>query len=188
MESKYILRNFTEEDFSREVEQCKQQLVKLGYKGVLVKQYVLVLSTKMCTTMGLCTYLKGWSKFELKLNKAFADTVEDYNALKDVIMHEVCHTIRGCNNHTGKWLELVHRVNEEYGYHIQRQASQSMNYTKYKEEHGLGKYRYCIRCKVCNNSYEYQNRTELIRQIEEGKQPTYFCPCCESMNFELEVL
>ena len=36
-------------------------------------------------------------------------------ALRYILMHELCHTIDGCFNHGKKWRQWVERLNEEHG-------------------------------------------------------------------------
>lgn len=182
-----IVRQFTLEEFGNMVETCKKQLVKIGYKGVLKKKYILVLNNRLKKVLGLCRYLHGWSEFSIELNEEFANRAENLMLIQNVVMHELIHTIKGCDKHTGKWLEIAKRVNEEYGYHISRETESGTNYDNYTKEIGVGCTRYLILCKSCENTYWYHNKVKLVRQMEEeeGTSSKYVCGYCGQIALKL---
>lgn len=168
-------RNFTLADFEREVEKCRKQLIQLGYKGVAKKEYILNINNRFRTTMGMCTYLKGWSKFKIEINEHFANTADIWE-IRDVIMHEVCHTIKGCRGHSGKWKEVITRVNETFGYAIEQCVAERCK-----------GYKYMIKCAECGGSCFYKNKVRIVRELEELGSSNYCCGNCSSLNLQLYI-
>lgn len=185
METEGIIRQFSLADFEKMVEICKEQLVNIGYKGVLNKKYILVLNTKLKKVLGLCRYLHGWSEFSIELNEQFVNRTEDLSLVQNVVMHELIHTIRGCDRHTGRWLEIAKKVNDKYGYNISRITEGGINYDNYMKQIGVGTAKYVIMCKVCNNSYWYHNKVEMIRRMQEYGCGSFACGECGAIALKL---
>ena len=40
------------------------------------------------------------------------------DALRSILAHELCHTIKGCFNHGAEWRSYVERLNAEHGFRI----------------------------------------------------------------------
>ncbi len=54
-----------------------------------------------------------YNRFKITVSTlAFKKYKRDRSAWEDLILHELCHTIRGCYNHRRKWKSWVMHLNE----------------------------------------------------------------------------
>lgn len=54
--------------------------------------------------------------------KLLKENVSD-KSVKETIIHELLHTVKGTKGHTGLWKVLAEKVNHAYGYNIKRVSS-----------------------------------------------------------------
>ncbi len=93
-------------------------------------------------------------------------------ACKDTMIHEILHSCKGGNGHTGKWKEYAEIMNQKYGYHIKRQTS--------GEEKGLENYRsksnpvrYYFKCTGCGQMVMRKRKCDFTKYYKR-----YVCAYC----------
>lgn len=67
---------------------------------------------------GRCRYIADEDRYYIEISYRLVDDAASDKALKETILHELCHTVDGCMNHQKKWKETVAKLNERYGYNI----------------------------------------------------------------------
>ena len=67
---------------------------------------------------GRCRYIADEDCYYIEISYRLVDDAASDKALKETILHELCHTVDGCMNHQKKWKETVAKLNERYGYNI----------------------------------------------------------------------
>lgn len=129
---------------------------------------------KGVTTFGLCkkiNTIKG-IEFSILINPVL---YANEDSLMETMVHEVLHTVDGCDNHGKLWVENANIMNNKYGYHISRCSSY--------EEKGLVRPdpKYKLKCNCCGEVY---NKNALRKKFIQDFN-YYFCSCCNARNFEL---
>ncbi len=149
--------------------------------GIAYDDGVAIFANDRFTSLyGQARRRRGALHFEISINSALLeDTVAD-KALENTILHELLHTVEGCQNHGAKWKRLANLVNSRYGYDIQRCGGD-------KDENSgavdalIESNRYVIRCKKCGDIVALRNRKcKLVNHPD-----WYLSNCCKS---ELEVI
>lgn len=171
----------TQEQLMVLFEECKTQLVNLGYIEILNNHYNIYINTKFKSVLGrIGRYLPNY--FIIEINSRYLDVCTE-NAIKNTIMHELIHSIQGCMNHGCKWKNIAHQVNSFYGYNVQRTNSYK-EYDSVYTPHALP-YKYMIRCKHCNKIWKYKKTTNIIKELQQNNASSLYCPYCNHRVFEL---
>lgn len=148
--------------------QCRTELASIGIFCGKVNRWTV--NTRAKTRWGLCRKLPDGS-FEIEISAMLLqDSVSD-RAAKETIIHELLHTVAGCNGHTGKWKLLAALVNQKLPmYQIKRTTS--------AEEKGMQNvrktqsYRYLLRCSSCGKNIQRQKKSAVVEHPER-----YRCTC-----------
>ena len=122
--------------------------------------------TRATRTFGKCRLIKD-NTYTIYISKYFLNnpTAE----IKNVLVHEVLHTVKGCMNHGNKWKVLANRMNSKYGYNIKRTS----NYILNSEEANQIKRQYTIKCQGCGQTIYRQKKSKLVT-----KPHLYRCGKC----------
>lgn len=126
-----------------------------------------VVDTRPKRRYGQCR--KRGLTFEIGISKFMLDDSIPDKALENTIIHEVLHTIDGCQNHGSKWKHYAGIVKEHLGYDIRRCNG---------DKEGLpvtAQFRYAVRCTGCGMVFRRMKRTDLIKYPE-----WYRCGKCHS--------
>ncbi len=124
--------------------------------------------------LGCCKQIKGGlcPEFQLELSVMLQEAEE--KTLKEVMIHEILHTCRGCLNHGDRWKQLAERAGKAYGYSIKRTASfEKLGIEAEKEEQK----RYRIRCSCCGSTFYRARRSKVVQHPE-----CYRCARCGSRD------
>lgn len=85
----------------------------------------------------------------------------------ETLAHEVLHACRGCRNHGEHWRAYAQRMNEAYGYRIQRTATwESMGLADEKPV------RHLLVCESCGREFRRARSSPLVEHPER-----YRCKC-----------
>lgn len=95
---------------------------------------------------------------------------ESDERIKEVMLHELLHTCKGCFNHGKAWKALAEKVNQSYGYHISTYADANYLETVRPQSEP---YRYAIVCTRCGNIGYRRKKSKVITQIKN-----YRCSKC----------
>ena len=129
-------------------------VVKADLKGVVpysenITSKVLLLSNRNKRTLGRCTRDIGSTQFTISLNPKLENMSEQL--IKDVLAHEIIHTVKGCFNHGYNFKNYMYRVNYNCkNYNVETK-------TKSKEWEENKQYKYKLTCKKCGMVI-YRNR------------------------------
>ena len=130
------------------------KVVQADLKGVVpysenITSKVLLLSNRNKGTLGRCTRNRENTKFTISLNPKLKNMSEQL--IKDVIAHEIIHTVKGCFNHGYNFKNYMYRVNYNCkNYNVETK-------TKSKEWEENKQYKYKLTCKKCGKVF-YRNR------------------------------
>lgn len=80
--------------------------------------------------------------------------------IKEIIIHELLHTCKGCFNHGKEWKRKAAEVNRMYGYKIKTYAEPKQQDIENKTEPG---YKYIIECKGCGTIGYRKKKSKLIQ-------------------------
>ena len=156
-------------DLMKLVAESKAELDAIGIPYRTVRNWTV--NTRARSRWGQCkTISKGVFDIDIS-ERLLSGDVPDFSA-KNTIIHELLHTVEGCEGHGGKWKQLAERVNQAYPqYHIKRVTS--------NEEAGVQPiqkpYRavYKIACSRCG-TYTYRQKASKLVQHPER----YRCAKC----------
>lgn len=127
--------------------------------------YDIKVNTRAKKRLGCCkkVSLNLIPGFQLEISSRLLDSGE--RQLKEVIIHEILHTCKGCFNHGKRWKAYAVLVNKAYGYHVSRTA----------DCEGLEQaYRYEIICENCGNVFLRMRKSKVVRKPEN-----YRCGKCK---------
>ena len=116
-------------------------------------------------TLGRCTYQGG--RYYISLNPNLLKFGNDgYNIIKDVIAHELCHTLPGCLNHGPEFHKYARLIGQLMGYKIDTKADvDASNY--------FGKYlpdaNYRLICNKCGNEIPKSNMCDAVKNPSRYK-------------------
>ncbi len=140
---------------------CLKELQEIGIIDKVAANITWRIDTRAKKRLGVCekknkmTYTYHTIGISDWVLKSFSD-----KDIKNTIMHELLHTINGCNNHGYNWQRYAELVNEKLGYEISRLANveklcekNNINYETFREQTR----RYKIICKKCGKVF-YQSR------------------------------
>lgn len=145
------------------LEECLKELETID-----IRPYGKILSirenSRAKSRLGYCRQIKGgpFPQYRLEISTMLKEW--ESQKLKEVIIHEVLHTCKGCLNHGALWKKLAAEVNKTYGYSIKRTA---------EPQNPENVYRYRIRCISCGNTSYRIKRSKIVQKPE-----IYQCARC----------
>ena len=157
-----------ENELQRLLTECLQELGMLGIypsgKIVAIRE-----NSRAKKRLGCCKKRdsKG-QEYELEVSTLLKG--QDEKTIKEIIIHEILHTCKGCFNHGSRWHRLAEQVYRAYGYRIESTA----DYKRLNLEEELNKqYRYCIRCQGCGNTFFRMRAGKIVKYPD-----LYRCGLC----------
>ena len=144
---------------------CEAELRSIGIQPAAQIRWTV--NTRATRRWGCCKK-SGPDAYEISISSRLLQDDVEIQAVKDTIMHELLHTVKGTKGHTGLWLKLAAQVNQRLPqYHIQRTASY--------EEKGIEPVpaRYLLRCTHCGRDFSRQKMSNLVRAPQN-----YRCGAC----------
>ena len=136
-------------------------------------------------TLGLCKHRKEfvvkrgfYTKNYIYINKAFL-TVEDELAIKSVLMHELIHTIRNCDNHGRMFKFYAKKANEDFGVKISTKASdlECEAFDKGQKDLGIVP-KYEVVCMECGQVTPFYRKNKLCNYLLNDIPNEYYCSKC----------
>lgn len=154
------------EKLERLFKKSLEEVEDLGIKPSK-KIYSIKINTRAKKRLGCCkkVAINMIPGFCLEIASHLMDGDED--KIKQVIIHEILHTCKGCFNHGEKWKQYAEKVNKAYGYCISRTA----DYDASEEV-----YRYAIVCKNCGNVIYRIRKSKVISNPDD-----YRCGKCKGL-------
>lgn len=143
------------------VEDARQQLIDAGYGEVKNYTYETNLSKKMTRVLACIRRLpEDFKAFEIRVSVLYART--NPTALKQTIMHELIHSLKGCMNHGIHWQRAAANINAAYGYQIARTSDAGAAYKEAKNEMA----RYEVVCQGCGAVHKYTKQSKAVKYPE----------------------
>ena len=140
---------------------CMEELDAIGIP--YVKPREITVNTRAKSRWGQCRRV---SKTEFTINiseRILRDEVSDA-ATKNTVIHELLHTVDGCQNHGPKWKSLAAKVNRAYPkYNIQTSTS--------AQEKGIEpvieyvNYKYKVGCETCGTFKLYTRKGKVVSNV-----------------------
>ena len=181
-------RDYTVDDISDEIKQCKVFLKSEGFrnfhgdKGMEVVKFNLI-SPKV---LGQCGYKSYGVEFDF--NPTYFQIADKISA-HSTIMHEVIHSVVGCENHLSKFQMLAKLVNYKLGLKVQTHTTDTA-YAQYIQKIKAQKSKYQITCKGCGHVYYKQRMSksiDLMIRLEGKPSPYFTCPYCGGNAFDVKI-
>lgn len=163
-------------DLNRLIEECKAEVEAVGIE--IGNIYKVSVNNRAIKRWGRCRR-SPYGTYEIEISyRLMGDDVDD-KATKTTIIHELLHTVRGGNGHTGEWKRCANLMNKTYGYDIKRTTS--------CDEKGVAEVvstikrngpKYRILCEHCGKVYNYYKRSKIINYfIESPYKANRDCKC-----------
>ena len=124
---------------------------------------------------GQCSYNPITNSYTIEINaRLLTDDVPDKSTL-NTIVHELIHTCDGCMNHGTLWKYYANKMNQKYGYHVQRtNSSTSLNAEPAPAN-------YIVTCTNCGAEYRYMRKGKVVKLLEQrGENSGCRCGVCRS--------
>ena len=187
------IRNFTMEDYKKLYEEVKKDLISYGFPQIEEIQHTLSLDLKGYRIYGRCRKTRlNSSSATIYLNKSYADSTT-IDRIKNTIMHELIHSIKGCSGHTGKWKDIAQMVTykSQGTYEIKRLGTSCAEFkdtvTKERKPTQKTQNKFLITCNNCKKQFKYKTRCKAVRAIEKSPDGCR-CPYCQGKNFSIKYL
>ena len=166
-------------DLNQMLNDCKQELISLGYNEVQDKYYSVSINPRFRHKLGCCSLDKKTLFYKIQISKVFMEICPD--KIKNTMMHELIHSVNGCMNHGPNFQHLAALVNRKFGYNV-KTHSDVPEYSKYLNE--TKHYRYKLMCNTCRKEWLYEKAGKLVRGVL--KNPNYCkCPHCRGNSFSV---
>ena len=151
-------------DYKAIYEECRYLLQKMG---ICTRDDInVVINSRAKSRWGLCKIAKGNITIEIS-DRLLDDNVPD-TSLKDVMIHELLHSVAPGYHHGGKWLYLAKKVNDRYpDLNIVRGESAAAYGVKDDFD-----YKYIIKCTKCGHKFGRRKMSKVITNLNE-----YRCKC-----------
>ena len=171
-------------DLNTLMNECKKELIDLGYYEVMNKSYMICFNSRFKAKLGQIKLIPGG--YQIDINSHFAEICPE--GVRNTIMHELIHSLQGCMNHGNKWQTIAKLVNNTLHYNVTT-TSYYEKYQKYYNAHSnKSTTKYTLTCATCNHKWNYKKRTKLITKIQNNQAYVVMCPYCGGAEFHLTNL
>lgn len=153
--------------------ECFRDLIDLGYRVPIEKSVKIEYNNRLLKAFGRCkskavmcggTFM-GYATHTIDLNTVLQNCSNEF--LKNVIMHELIHTIAPKDGHRGLFLTIMYRVNNSKGYNVEIKGTD-----KQAREEKKKQYKYEVVCKKCGTLIGYRHRKPsqpMIHSRDKGE-------------------
>lgn len=160
---------WTWEDKKKVYSITRQYIDELEGKGFIVRTLNKIEFTRSFHRHGYCVTYKNNNLFVLGIS-AYR-LADGWQAVRETILHELCHAIAPYGAGHGKeWQEVADEVGSLYGIKIQRCDPHSIK--TYESA-----YRYVARCNKCGATWSYIRKTKFIKAVLADHASTWKCAC-----------
>lgn len=155
-------------DYKNLVDSTKSDLDKLDIKYGKIRNFKI--NTRAKKRWGQCKKI-GINTFDIEISSRLLDDNVEDKAVKNVIAHELLHTVHGCFAHRGKWKEIANYINSSL-------PDYNIKTTDSLEDYGIitenkEKAKYIIVCKDCGFEIERLIKSNVVKYPER-----YRCAKC----------
>lgn len=152
----------TQVELNELVEECKQNLKNIDIP-ISESIYYNVFINNCKSSLGRCRKF-GYGMYQIQVSKHLLKC--KLELIKNIIYHELIHTIRGCFNHSYSFKYYMYLINQKLGTNIEVKNSN-------KQFGEQLQYKYKITCKKCGRTfYKHKlskDRTGLRHASDNGE-------------------
>lgn len=165
---------------TRLVYKYHNELIEKGYNLRRIRQVKFGRSAR---TYGTCTIHNIDGSCTITISEVCFYSGE--GSLKNTILHELTHSIKGCEGHGRLWQKCAKEIGNIYGIKIQQFATKEENIAckEYKES----KYNWSVTCTSCGCETKSIRKTKLVSDVLAGKK-NWKCNHCGSHDFKVKHL
>lgn len=156
-------------DYISLIEETKKDLDKLAIKYRNVSEFSV--NTRAKKRWGQCKKT-GYNTFEISISSRLLEDDVDNQKVKNVIAHELLHTVQGCYGHKGKWKMLAEYVTRSLPQYMIKTTDSPENIGVIIEQKPK-EIRYTVVCKKCGIRIGRTRKSKLITHPER-----YRCAKC----------
>lgn len=159
-----------------------KELIERGYDLYPIKY---IKFTRAINTFGTCTKYAKYNYCIISISERCFFSGED--KVRNTILHELCHSIRGTVGHGSTWQRYAKEIGEIYNTNITQYATKEecANSAKYVES----RYNWEVTCEVCGNTHKHIRQTKQIKDIMWGEGYKWRCGACNTVGkFKLKSL
>jgi predicted SprT family Zn-dependent metalloprotease len=150
------------------VAKANANMLKLGYE--MNPGNTFRVNTRALTRWGQCRHNPDGTHIIEISYRLMEDSVSE-EALMNTLMHELIHTIKGCNNHGVNFKRVAAQINRAYGLNIKTCTSAAEKGVAEVQRKVVIKHRFV--CEDCGQTVERQRESDFTRRYQR-----YTCGCC----------
>lgn len=173
-------------DLEKEFAYCKNLLRDIDI--AFDEDATIEINTRAKRRWGQCRH-RSWGN-SINISSILADERVPVESLRKVILHELLHTVNGCQNHGYLWQRFAGMVNHAYGYAISRTDSEdSLSIPNELRISNTMEYKYILVCENCGQEIKRMKASRLTKYPH-----LYRCGKCggvltdkKMLNFKKEV-
>ena len=159
------------------LEKCKQECLACGIQYGNIAN--IEINARARKRWGQIRYNNLTKTYSINISKRILTDKTPVEKVKQVIHHELCHSVEGCWNHGQKWKSMADRLNRRYGYDIKRtDSSETFGLSNQEETDDFQPYKsetvkYIFECRNCGQLIKRKRMSEFVRHPEN-----YSCGKC----------
>ena len=160
---------WTKENKNKIKKLVKKYMFELRDYGFNVRELEEIKFTHAMKTHGWCKTYSNNHKFTLGIS--CYRVADGWNAVKETILHELCHAIASHGAGHGKeWQDIAKEVGDIYGFDIKRCQPHSIKVAEAAR-------RYVVKCDECGAIGSYMRKTNFIKAIMKNNGSAWTCAC-----------
>ncbi len=143
--------------------ECVAEIINCGFDTGYVKS--ITSNSRFTRRLGQTSIVNdyySWDDSRRRFDIEISDKVltDEYPTIytKEVILHELIHTLPGCFNHGEQFKAVARVLNRRYGYNISRVASSSSVACLAPQEH-----KYEIQCPACGKIFYRDRMSDFVK-------------------------
>ena len=163
------MKTWTWEEKQKVYSIVRQYIDELEGKGFVVRTLDKIEFTRSFRRHGYCVTYKNNNLFVLGISAC--RIADGWQAVRETILHELCHAIAPYGARHGKeWQAVADKVGRLYGIKIQQCNPHSIkNYES--------SYKYVVKCDKCGATWSYLRKTKFIKAVLSDHASTWKCAC-----------
>lgn len=164
------MKQWTQSQLNQLLQQVINEALALGIPVSRQISPSLQVNQRTKARFGGCKKVKGFlhSTYQIEISKVLLHA--ETGMMKEILAHEVLHSCPGCMNHGPTWKNHCKKMEDAYGYRLERTST----YEKLgiEDQRESKTYRYVVECTRCGQRIYRQRKSALTD--EPGR---YRCRC-----------
>lgn len=138
---------------------CNKMVKDLGIETGMVWN---VIPSKKRSVWGLCVH-EGFNVYTILISDVLLDDSVPDKLTEETMLHEILHTVKGCQNHGTKWKQYANKINMTYGYNIKRTGSEEEKGKEVMELCRKQKHKHMVKCQKCGHEIFFQRECKTTK-------------------------